>query len=685
MVQPNYGGNNDAFAAKLTNTGQLVYGTYIGGSGQDWGYGIAVDTNGNAYLTGSTMSNDFPLASPFQSSLNGPSDAFVSVLNPTASAFVYSTYLGGSADDSGSGIGVDTMGNANIAGLTNSSDFPIKNALQPSCNNPPCQFLTKFDSSGSSLIYSTFLTLGFQSTAAIVVDQSGNAFVAGEGLSNVVTVVDVSASGSLNFSDSITGPDSATVGVGVDTAGNLYVGAGSQETKFGTGPSLVASYTNSGTAIYSIQPPALGVTGVAGADAGNVYVVGFPDNNETFFSVNMNQPTSGAFISKISAQDAPALGYSSALLAFGYQQIGVQSQPQTVELADLGSATLDLNSIVVSGPGFAPSNPITCGATVSAWATCNYSVTFTPTNGNPATGAITITDNSLGSPHVIQLTGQGAAPAVGLNPASLSFPNTVVGHSSQPEVVTLTDTGHENLSISRISISGDFSETNDCGTGLGPGQKCSISVTFTPTGLGNRMGMVTISDSASNSPQTVPLSGTGVSGGLSLEVAPGGSGSATVPAGQTANYDLEIGGAGFSGMATLTCSGAPTGANCSLPSSMNVNGNTASPFTVSVTTMSRTMGQHLGPADGRSRWLWATTLLGMVILPIGSCRKKLKKLWLGRMRVLPIVLLLFVCSCGGGSGSTSNPNGTPAGTYQLTVAAKSGATNQSIPLTLIVE
>jgi hypothetical protein len=269
---------------------------------------------------------------------------------------------------------------------------------------------------------------------------------------------------------------------------------------------------------------------------------------------------------------------------------------------------------------------------------------------------------------------------VTLNPTNLSFPDTVVGQSSQPEIVTMTNTGHATLTISRISISGDFSETNTCGSSLSAGQNCSIGVTFTPTALGTRSGMVTIADNASNSPQTIPLSGTGVSGSLNLNPAPGSSTSATVQAGQPATYQLSIGGAGFSGMATLSCTGAPTGTNCSLPSSMNVNASTATPFNVSVTTTSRTISM-LHPGNLRSRWLWATSLLFLVILPIGRGKKRL--VFIGRG--LPILLFLLICSCGGSSGSTSNPNGTPAGTYQLTVSAKSGSLTQSIVLTLNVE
>jgi len=478
----------------------------------------------------------------------------------------------------------------------------------------------------------------------------------------------------------------------VDAAGNAYLAASGvlQDPDNPMQPSsssFVGSFTNSGTLIYSTPVDGI-VTGVAGAESGNVYLAGTMAIGGSYYSVNMNQPPSLAFVTKITSQQAPSLAYMPPSLAFGYQQIGVTSQPLTLTLENLtSSGTLDFDSIVVSGPGFAPGIS-TCGATLAPaglnGGTCSYSVTFTPVNANPATGAITITDNSLGSPHVIQLTGQGAAPAVTLNPTSLSFPDTIVGQSSSAMTVTMTNTGHATLSISRISISGDFSESNTCGASLSAGQNCSIGVTFTPTALGTRSGTVTIADNASNSPQMIPLSGTGISGSLNLGPAPSGSTSATVPAGQQAAYQLSIGGAGFSGAASLSCSGAPTGAACSVPSSMNVNASTATPFNVSVTTTSRTMSM-LHPGNLRSRWLWATSLLCLVILPIGRRKKQL--VFVGRG--LPILLLLLICSCGGGSGSssgsTTNPNGTPAGTYQLTVAAKSGSVIQSIMLTLKVE
>jgi hypothetical protein len=684
VVEPTCPGANDAFAAKFNTSGKLVYATCVGGSAQDSGAGIAVDGNGNAYLTGTTTSNDFPLVNPFQSSLSGPSDAFVSVLNPNASAFVYSTYLGGSSTDQGFGIAVDSTGEAYVTGSTSSTNFPLNNPLVSSCIGS-CPFLTKFDSAGSSLVYSTYLDF-LNEEPAIALDQSGNAFV-GVG----AWITSVSPSGTLNFSEGfpIT-EEPGTVGVGVDTAGNVYLAGGNgalaaydnpmQE----TGNSFVGSLTNSGSLIYSTPVDGV-VTGVAGAEAGNVYLAGtFGNGGGPYFSVNTNQGASNAFIAKIQAQGAPALAYYPPWLAFGYQQIGVTSQPQTVAFENLtSSGTLALNSIVVSGPGFAPGMS-TCGATLApaglGGGTCTYSVTFTPQNANPANGAITITDNSLGSPHVIPLSGQGATPVATLNPTTLSFPDTIVGQSSSAMAVTMTNTGHATLTISHISISGDFSESNTCGASLSAGQNCSINVTFTPTALGTRNGAVTIADNASNSPQIIPLSGTGISGSLNLGPAPGGSTSATVQAGQPAGYQLSIGGAGLSGTASLSCSGAPTGAACSVPSSMNINASTATPFNVSVTTTSRTMSM-LHPGNLRSRWLWATSLLCLVILPIGRGKKQL--VFIGRG--LPILLLLLICSCGGSSTPASNANGTPAGMYQLTVAAKSGSVSQSIMLTLKVE
>ena len=128
---------NQAFVLKLNPSGgALVYSSYLGGSGNDYGRGIAVDASGNAYITGNAYSFNFPVKNPIQPTKGdlstGTADAFVAKVNPAGSALVYSTYLGGSADDEGAAIAVDIAGNAYITGETISPNFPTVKPLQGS-------------------------------------------------------------------------------------------------------------------------------------------------------------------------------------------------------------------------------------------------------------------------------------------------------------------------------------------------------------------------------------------------------------------------------------------------------------------------------------------------------------------------------------------------------------------------
>ena len=166
----------------------LSYSTYLGGSGTDQGSAIAVDASGNAYVTGSTSSTDFPTASPFQPNKGGGfNDAFVTKLNAAGSGLVYSTYLGGgssdsSANDSGLDIAVDTSGNAYVTGGTESTDFPTASPIQPNKSGGATDaFVTKLNAAGSALAYSTYLGGSglFATGNSIAVDTSGNAYVTG--------------------------------------------------------------------------------------------------------------------------------------------------------------------------------------------------------------------------------------------------------------------------------------------------------------------------------------------------------------------------------------------------------------------------------------------------------------------------------------------------------------------------
>jgi hypothetical protein len=184
-VQASNRGDFDAFVAKLNPDGSaLVYSTYLGGGGVDYGYGIAVDSFGNAYVTGRTYSADFPTANPLQASYGGELDAFVAKLNATGSALVYSTYLGGSRYDEGNSIAVDSSGNAYVTGVTYSTNFPTATPFQSTCGGCSTYadaFVAKLNALGSALVYSTYLGgSGVDYGYGIAVDSSGNAYVTGE-------------------------------------------------------------------------------------------------------------------------------------------------------------------------------------------------------------------------------------------------------------------------------------------------------------------------------------------------------------------------------------------------------------------------------------------------------------------------------------------------------------------------
>ena len=176
-------GGYDAFVTKLDSTGsRLVYSTYLGGNAWDEGLGLAVDGTGNAFLTGNVQSPNFPTTSgAFDTQLGDSIDAFLTKVNPAGSGLVYSTYLGGSSWDEGDGLGIDSSGNAYVAGHLASTDFPTTaNAADRTENGNVDAFLTKVSPNGSSLAYSTYLgSSGWDGGFGLAVDSAGAGYVTG--------------------------------------------------------------------------------------------------------------------------------------------------------------------------------------------------------------------------------------------------------------------------------------------------------------------------------------------------------------------------------------------------------------------------------------------------------------------------------------------------------------------------
>lgn len=196
VVQGTSGGGTDAFVAEIDPTkslgASLIYSTFLGGSANEQAYGIAVDTSGSAYVTGSTMSSNFPTANAYQSSLKGSQDAFLTKLNVGATTRTFSSFLGGSGTDVGLAIVLDTAkagSSIYVTGQTASSDFPTMSPTQPTFAGGDDAFVTSFSSSGSNLAlsFSTYLGGSGQEdvtstglSGGIAVDGSGNIYVAGD-------------------------------------------------------------------------------------------------------------------------------------------------------------------------------------------------------------------------------------------------------------------------------------------------------------------------------------------------------------------------------------------------------------------------------------------------------------------------------------------------------------------------
>ena len=209
----------------------------------------------------------------------------------------------------------------------------------------------------------------------------------------------------------------------------------------------------------------------------------------------------------------PALDIDPVGLPFYDQQVGKASPAETVTVRNSGTTTINFKKIVASS-GFSAAT--TCTASLPPGQTCSVNVRFKPTALGAATGTLQFTDNASGSPQVIQLTGNGVTDAIVMQPASVTFSPQPIGITSNPLNVVVTNTSGAGISLTSITASSGFSQTNSCGTTIAPtpAKSCVISVTFTPGTSGEIDGTLTLADSAGS--QTLALTGTGSAPGIAL-------------------------------------------------------------------------------------------------------------------------------------------------------------------------
>lgn len=530
----------------------------------------------------------------------------------------------------------------------------------------------------------------------------------------------------------------------IDSTGTFLYVATSQVPN----PSVVNIYSvdlQTGTLTETAGSPLPGVTSIPAyyADPTGSFDYGFGSgqNSATAYTVD---PLTGYFIPTANSPftipqiagaltfsippgqqgiSGPSISLSAPGFSFGSVQTGSSSQPQTLTLTSNGGQALSIASIALGGADFSQfSETDTCQtpSVLQPAKFCSISITFQPNDSGVGSqqAMLSITDNAPGSPQSIQLSGTGVAPpppapAVTASPNPVTFPTITQGTTSSPLSLVITNSGSASLHIFSVVVGGnnvaDFAtSTSACSGAISVKATCGISITFSPLAAGQRTESITISDDAADSPQVINVGGN-ANPAVSLGAAPASSTSATVSAGQTAQFNLQLTpGPGYSGTVSLSCIGAPQGASCQVPSSLQVsNGNPAS-FTVMVTTSGG--AAQFFPLSNRTPsipivgFFGVLTLLALLsLIALLRLRHRARQFVFAPARRSP-AFAVFACllfgalwtaaGCGGGSYSTSPPPPaivTPQGTSSIVVTPAATAASgqplqlQPIQLTLTVK
>lgn len=410
-AQASYGGGaEDVIVSKFSTSGTLVYSTYLGGSGDDIGRGIAVDAIGNAYITGQTNSTNYPALNPAQATLGGGYDAFVTKLGPTGS-LVYSTYLGGPNNEDSWGIAVDSTGSATIVGSA-VAGFPTLNGYQSTFGGGTGNGLVARFAPGGTLAYATYLGgNGYDFLRGVAVDSSGAAYIAGNssstnfpvvnalqstlggsGATNVV-VVKMSTTGTPVYSTYLgTNGNAFGHAIAVDSSGSAYIGV---QTTTGGIPLVNATQPTFGGGTYDGGVVKLSPSGAQ--ILYSTYLGGTTDDNINAIGVDNS---GGLYVTGFTGGGFPTLNPSQATYGGStYDSFVVSLNPAggLVFSTYLGGSGNDV--------GFGIAADVSGNMYVGGWSTStNYPVSGAYQAANAGSADVTVTKLSpVGTPSTARI------------------------------------------------------------------------------------------------------------------------------------------------------------------------------------------------------------------------------------------------------------------------------------------
>lgn len=695
-----HNGGLDAFVAKINPSGTgLVYCGYIGGSNQDIGMGIAIDDAGNAYVSGNTSSTQttFPVKIGPDLTHNGGEDAWVAKVNAAGTGLMYCGYIGGSGDEVGNGIAIDSSGNAYVTGQTSSSQATFPVIVGPDLTAQGGVYVAKVNPSGSGLVYCGYI--GEDSAwSKIAVDSAGNAYVAGstyatEATFPVTVGPDVTHNGDMDvFVAKVNTSGTGFVYCGyiggsgrdelndivIDSFNNAYI-AGfthSGESTFPVvdGPDLtlnggrdgfVAEVNSSGSAL--VYCGYIGGTdedicyGIAVDGSGNAYVTGMTSSNQASFPVAIG----------------PDLTYNGGGDAFVAKVGTIPGPPITSLLPDSANA---------GDPGFVLSvigSEFVDGAVVR-WDGSERTTTYI--SNAELQAQITAADLAAGKTVQVTVRNPNGGVSNAL-PFTISNPEPTLSSLSTTSVTggsaafTLTVQGSNFVPNSIVRWNG-----NDRATTYVNGTELQAAITTTDLATGGS-AQVTVFNPA-------PAGGT--SGALAVDVSSFTLSSSpsrvTITAGQSATYTVTLTPqfGSFDAAVTFSCAGLPSKCTASFSPTSATPGAAAVTTTLTLTTTatSRASGTTGVALFGTTGYRPPTLGLFALVLALLTgnvfclrLQRRVSSRWLAACAIICLVIVIGSCSAGGGDDMY---NGTPKGTHTISVQGTSG--NMTVPssITLVV-